>query len=299
MLNDPITRTIQRRYSCRSYARQPIDPELRVQLEEAIASPRVGPFGTSVRFALLAATAQDRNAIQGLTTYGMIKNAPAFLCAAMPHGDKNLEDLGFLMEQAILLATEIGLGTCWLGGTFNRSVFAERIGLGSGETLPAVIAVGHIARRARAIDGLIRLGIRADKRLPWDKLFFDGAFDTPLDPEQVDDYAIPLEMVRLGPSASNRQPWRIVCRDGVWHLYLARTPGYRRTSDGSQVADMQRIDMGIAMCHWELAARTAGLSGSWQIHDPGIVLPNRLTEYIVSWNPARARQGTIEGHTPD
>jgi nitroreductase len=283
-----MTETIQRRYSCRSYARQPIDPELRAQLEEAIASPQVGPFGTSVRFALLATTEQDRSAIQGLTTYGMIKNAPAFLCAAMPHSDRNLEDLGFLMEQFILSATEIGLGTCWLGGTFNRSVFAERIALSSGETLPAVIAVGHIARRARAIDGMIRLGIRADKRLPWDRLFYDGSFDTPLGPERAGDHAIPLEMVRLGPSASNRQPWRIVRGENAWHLYLARTPGYRRISDGSLAADMQRIDMGIAMCHWQLAATAEGLSGTWQVEDPGIALPNELTEYVVSWDSARA-----------
>lgn len=283
MSDHPITQTIQRRYSCRSYDRQPIDPELRARLEEAIASPQVGPFGTSIRFALLAASEQERDAIQGLTTYGMIKNAPAFVCAAMPHSDKNLEDLGFLMEQVILRATEIGLGTCWLGGTFNRSLFAERIALGSDETLPAATAVGHIARRARAIDGLIRLGVRAHKRLAWNKLFYDGTFDTPLAPESAGDYVLPLEMVRLGPSASNKQPWRIVRGDGAWHLYLARTPGYRRTSDGSLVADMQRLDMGIAMCHWQLTARAEGLSGVWQVEDPGIAITDPLTEYVASW----------------
>ena len=283
MSDNPITQAIQRRYSCRSYARQPIDPKIRAQLEETIASTQVGPFGTPVRFALLAATEQDRDTIKGLTTYGMIRNPPAFLCAAMPQGDKNLEDLGFLMEQAILLATEIGLGTCWLGGTFNRSVFAERISLDSDETLPAVTAVGHIARRARVVDGLIRLGVRADKRLPWDRLFFEGTFDTPLDPENAGDYALPLEMVRLGPSASNKQPWRIVRGESAWHLYLARTQGYRRVSDGSQAADMQRIDMGIAMCHWQLTATAEGLSGTWQVENPGIALTDPLAEYVVTW----------------
>jgi hypothetical protein len=289
MLIDHVSETIRRRFSCRSYARQAIDPELHKRLEERIADPQSGPFGTKVRFALLAATEEDRQALQGLTTYGMIKNAPAFLCAAMPHGDRNLEDVGFLMESLILLATEMGLGTCWLGGTFNRSRFAEQIALGRDEALPAVTAVGHIARRARAIDGLIRLGVGADKRLPWERLFFDRALDTPLSREAAGDYAIPLEMVRLGPSASNRQPWRIVREADSWHLYLERTPSYLRRHDGAQTADMQRIDMGIAMCHWQLTAQAAGLPGSWKVSDPDIVLPNQLTEYIVSWNPARSR----------
>ncbi len=49
---------------------------------------------------------------------------------------------------------------------------------------------------------------------------------------------------------------------------------------------MQRLDMGIAMCHFELAARELGLSGKWLHAMPDITKPDDLTKYVVSWNAA-------------
>ncbi|MBU4444830.1 MAG: hypothetical protein L6422_01520 [Candidatus Marinimicrobia bacterium] len=46
--------------------------------------------------------------------------------------------------------------------------------------------------------------------------------------------------------------------------------------------DLQRVDIGIAMCHFELSARELQLSGHWQAVDPGIAHPEG-TEYILSW----------------
>jgi nitroreductase len=197
-----------------------------------------------------------------------------------------MEDYGYLMERIILFATDLGLGTCWLGGSFTKSSFAKKISARSDELVPAVTSVGHIADRPRRIDALIRRGAGSDKRLPWSRLFFDGSFETPLAPEAAGDYALPLEMVRLGPSASNKQPWRIV-RDGTrWHFFLQRTSGYNEGRGRRMwaAADMQRLDMGIAMCHFELTARELGLEGGWVQDEPAIALGDDLTEYTVSWH---------------
>jgi hypothetical protein len=40
------------------------------------------------------------------------------------------------------------------------------------------------------------------------------------------------------------------------------------------------------MCHWALAVQEAGLRGEWAARDPGINLPDDLTEYSISWIPA-------------
>jgi hypothetical protein len=50
-----------------------------------------------------------------------------------------------------------------------------------------------------------------------------------------------------------------------------------------QFADLQRVDLGIAMCHFELTARELGLAGRWVVQDPNIAKPDDQTEYIVSW----------------
>jgi len=89
-------------------------------------------------------------------------------------------------------------------------------------------------------------------------------------------------MVRLAPSASNKQPWRIVLSEdkNTCHFYLEPTPNYSGNKMGFE---MQRIDMGIAMCHFELACKELKLSGKWKVNDPKIDLLNEQTEYIVSW----------------
>ena len=41
-----------------------------------------------------------------------------------------------------------------------------------------------------------------------------------------------------------------------------------------KAADLQRVDMGIAMCHFELSANEAGHNGQWTIADPGTYIPH-------------------------
>ena len=65
----------------------------------------------------------------------------------------------------------------------------------------------------------------------------------------------PLEMVRLAPSAVNKQPWRVVIADNAAHFYLKRSKGFGHETD----LDMQKIDMGIALCHFALTAKESGL----------------------------------------
>ena len=50
-----------------------------------------------------------------------------------------------------------------------------------------------------------------------------------------------------------------------------------------RLADLQRIDMGIAMCHFELVAQQCGLKGCWEVDDPGLEKPGESIEYTVSW----------------
>ena len=247
---------------------------------------RTTPFGARPRFGLVAATQTDGRSLRGLGTYGFIKNPPAFILGAMTPSDYDLEDYGYLMEAIILFATSLDLGTCWLGGTFTKSSFARKMNLSAAETMPAVTSVGEYADPEQKRKGLVSRTAGADRRLPWEKLFFNFMLDVPLIRNEAAEYATALEMVRLGPSASNKQPWRIVNYNQFWRFYLRRTPGYR--SDPIKrildLCDLQRLDMGIAMCHFELAARELGLKGGWAIEEELDKYPDALTEYVVSWD---------------
>jgi hypothetical protein len=284
LYSKPITEVIRQRFSCRRYFEKPIEDEKRQRLADFLSSNGTGPLGSSVRFHLVAATEQDRSSLKGLGTYGVIRGATGFIVGAVRHSKKNLEDYGYLMERAILYATDIGLGTCWLGGTFTRSRFAKKISAANAEIIPAVTSIGYSAERGR-FEGRMRELVGADNRQPWENLFFRKGFGDPLPSDEAEAYAEPLAMVRIGPSASNKQPWRIVKDANTWHFYMKRTKGYGTTLTFKllRLADLQRVDMGIAMSHFELTANECGLKGKWVVKEPHIEKPDRLTEYSVSW----------------
>jgi nitroreductase len=283
-MNQPIQEIIKQRFSCRSYFDKPIQETHRKALKDFLKTQQNGPLGTHARFELVTATQDDRQSLKGLGTYGFIKNPTGFIIGALKQGAKNLEDYGYLFEHAILAATDIGLGTCWLGGSFTQSTFAKKISLRNDETIPAVSAVGYIAENNENKEW-IRRYMKANRRLPMEQLFFVDTFTNPLITEAAGLYSRPLEMVRWAPSASNKQPWRIVRIGDVWHFYLQRTKKYGKGTllfNILRLADLQRVDMGIAMCHFELVAHELGLQGSWVIDEPKLVTPEG-TEYTVSW----------------
>lgn len=280
-----ILPVIQQRYSCRNYAQTPLNDEIKQVIQKYLRQLPTGPFQKSSRFELIAASDQDRSALRGLGTYGFIKNPPAFIIGTSSEGPLALEDFGYRMEMVILYLTSLGLGTCWLGGTFTRSAFAQKIAASRQEILPAVCSLGYPFQEDPLATDFGKQPIISRERLPWGALFFDEQFGNPLAIENSGAYATPLEMVRLAPSASNKQPWRILRQGRNWHFYLQRTKGYREMAMGrfTGIADVQRIDMGIAMCHFELAAKDSGLCGKWVMDTKARQL-DILTNYVVTWS---------------
>lgn len=283
-----VTTLIRRRFSCRTYIEKPIEAKMHRQLERCLAGNTQGPLGTRVRFRLIAAKGAQHDALKDLGTYGFIRGATGFIVGAVPDGGYNLEDYGYLMERNILFATGMDLGTCWLGGSFTKSTFADSISAGENEVVPAVAAIGYPAKRKRIFEKALRWGAGSDNRKPARELFFQNDFETPV--TAVHNGLEPLAMVRMAPSASNRQPWRVVvdANRQHFHFYLQRTKRYyTRNRLLFNMADMQRIDMGIAMCHFELSCQEQGRLGCWLIRNPGLPRFPELTEYIATWSENR------------
>jgi len=278
---------IRQRYSCRVCRKEPVDLKVKENLEFFAGSLTTGPFGTPLRFMVSAASGNDADELRGLGTYGFIRNPAGFILGAAGEGKNNLEDFGYAMELLVLYATALGLGTCWLGGSFTRSSFSNKLNLTEGEILPAVVSIGYATEESRS--NLIRRLARSDQRLPREELFFDYHPGEPLKKESAGEYDLPLEMVRLAPSASNKQPWRIIRDNHHFHFYLNRN---RSSQLGNalnkllKLADLQRVDMGIAMCHFEMSIKKLGLSGIWETSGSPGGVTDPSWEYIISWKPA-------------
>ncbi len=280
---ESVIDVMRKRHSIRTFNSEPLtESDLKlindfVNLEKNLS----GPFGKKGRMALIPVTNNVTDKGIKLGTYGFIKNPKAYVVGITKNDRYSLMDFAYSFQKLVLYLTGYGLGSCWMGGTFSRDSFEKEITLESGEFIPCITPVGYPNVKQRVFDKAIRYVVKADNKKPWNKLFYDGNYICTLEREAAGSLEIPIEMVRLGPSASNKQPWRLVLSKdrNSCYFFIEHTPNYS-TKLGYE---MQLLDMGIAMCQFELACREIGIDGKWDVEDPGIQLPNELTEYLVSW----------------
>lgn len=233
-----IAEAVRERKSCRTFNGLRLDKSTIAEIRSAIGE--LTPLWDEVSRPVIALIDRD-DAPARMGTYGVINGARQFLVMAMGDGDAEKVQAGFMMEQLILRLTAMGLATCWLGGTFRRGPFEQGLASQSGGVLPEgyrvqiVVPVGHATPKRRLADRMMRSMVKADRRLPFDKLFQHFAPGSAI--SRV------MESVRLVPSSTNSQPWRATFEaPATVRFSHAKTSAY--TS----------VDMGIAYSHFVLAA---------------------------------------------
>ncbi|TYQ12845.1 UNVERIFIED_CONTAM: Nitroreductase [Acetivibrio alkalicellulosi] len=270
---------IKKRYSARNYSSKTIEKDMIKKLKDFLDQNRKGPLGSEVRFDIIDATDYEHTELKKFGVYGLIKGPRVFIAGVVKRSEIAMEDFGYCMEKNILFATDIGFGTCWLGGSLSRSTFAQKMNVLEDELLPAVTPIGYTEEKKTLRENFIRMIVGAKNRKNPKDLFLDNSINTPLDLDSCGKYSKVLEAVRLAPSATNKQPWRIIKDAGnTYHLFMKENIAYNKALGDIKV---QNIDMGIAMCHFELVAIELGLRGAWEIKNPSLE-PGDL-KYIVSW----------------
>lgn len=215
-----LSAAVRLRTSCRSYRGAP-DIAQRAALNYA-----AGRF--SLPGARLELVNVPESAFTG-TLLGMRRITGCTLagCLILSGGEPNARlNAGILGEAFVLEATAMGLGTCWVTGSFRKKDIAVKTA--PGEALLCVIAVGipsaplaaPAARHRKAPEQLCRGAWRE-----W--------------PEQLLQAAA---LVHEAPSAMNMQPWTLwVGTEGEFVL---------------DTSDRAMLDAGIGLCHTELALTT-------------------------------------------
>ena len=260
---ESYTEWMEKRTSWRTYKNEKLEEKDRKLIEEYIAETHVTPFGNKPRFKLVDNFSEDGK----IGTYGFIRGAQHYIVGAVRKSPMSIEDLGYLFEKIILYATGLGLGTCWLGGTFTRKPVFEKMGLSEDEIIPAISPVGYKSDRG-LVGKAIRWTAGSRNRKPWSKLFYMDNFESPLNNGEGGVYSVGLEMVRIAPSSSNSQPWRVVLDGDSVHFY----------HDEKEYSILKQLDLGIAICHFDLATREQGISGVWSRESMSD------TSYVATWN---------------
>lgn len=248
-----IFKTIAERQSCRTYNGLRLDKATTEQLTQmATTLPRLFDDVAPPVIRLVDNDEADGN----LGTYGFITGARQFLVMASGISPRERVQAGFMFEALVLRATSLGLGTCWLGGTFDRGAFAEAMGDLDGRRQVSIVSpVGHPTPKRRFAERLMRRVVKSDRRKPFDELFKGVDANSQL--------GRVLQGVRLAPSSRNSQPWRVtVTQDKIDGQTSRRTVVRFDCTTDNLFSD---IDMGIAYCHFLLASAQEGLS--WKVEN--------------------------------
>ncbi len=262
---------VKSRRSVRTFDGKMIDDKVLNELKD-YGETIENPYGIKVRFVFLDAKENKLSSpvIAGDTLY----------ISAIVNKDEHAEEAyGYSFEKLLIKAHELGLGTVWIGGAMQRDKFAAASNVSEGEILPCVSPVGITANSMSIKEKLMRKGVKADKRFDFEKLFFTKNFTAPLSEESAKNLDLykALEAIRVAPSAVNKQPWRIVIEDNAAHFYLRHDKGYANDD-----FDMQKIDLGIALYHFEQQLLSEGKSVSLEITNPDIQAPDGV-EYIATY----------------
>lgn len=261
---------MKQRRSVRTFDGKGLDPEMRAAMREFLADVP-NPFGIEVTFDVLDAEEH------GLTSK-VISGANYYVCAKVARKSRAELAFGYSFEKFMLQAHSLGLGTVCLAGTLDRPAFERAMNVGEGEFMPCVSPLGRPARKRSLREKAMRAAVKADTRHASEKLFFTGDFAHPLSESEAGMWSIPLEAVRCAPSARNAQPWRLVVDGDQVHFFEARSKGFEREATG----DVQKIDLGIAACHFDIAAAKAGIAGGFLESDPGIQREGTV-EYVYTF----------------
>lgn len=171
--------------------------------------------------------------------YGRISGTPVY-AAFIAKKDTDSRIIGYIGEAFILECTAMGLGTCWLGASYKKSVVAETVRLDDDEYISCITPIG-IPDEAPS----------KRQRKPLSKL--TGLYDDEL-VELPDWQKAAISCARIAPSALNSQPWKfILAKDSVTVKCISPNFGYGM------------LDCGIAMLHIELGASHYGVTGDWTL----------------------------------
>ena len=158
---------IQKRHSVRTFDGNALKETDRLLLENYI-SQLANPFDIAVEFRFLNAKEHDLSS-------PVIVGTDLYLAAKVKRQEHFELAYGYSFESVCLYAQSMGIGTVMLAATLSRDTFEKAMALKEGEVLPCVSPVGYPAAKRSIRETMMRKAIKADDRLPFEQLFYDGS----------------------------------------------------------------------------------------------------------------------------
>ena len=206
------------RHSVRQFTDQPIEEGVLQELRQEIEAINE-ESGLSFRLFSNEPTAFDGF----LARFGKFQKARNYFALIGKRTEDLEERVGYYGERLVLKAVCLGLGTCWVGLTYQQKAL-RNLPLQDEEKLVLVIAFGYSANPGKP-----------HKSKPLEKL-------SNLSPSSPDWFRDGVIAASLAPTAINQQKFYIEYHDGEARI----------TDKGGPFS---QVDLGIAAYHFEVGAK--------------------------------------------
>lgn len=220
-----LYRCIFRRKSIRNYDLTPLEGDTLAEISEYLNSLK--PMYDDIKTELKIVSS-------GSVKRRMMKEAPHYIAVFSEAKEGYLTSIGFMLQRADLFFSANGIGCCW------QAIPVPTKELLNSSTLEFVIFMAF--GKPKDPELLHRGDVSEFKRKPLSEITdIKGANEL-------------LEVARIAPSATNSQPWFFTGNEDIIHAYSVK-PGFLKRF---MVKKYVPIDVGIAMCHLQIAAEHFG-----------------------------------------
>ena len=233
---------ISKRISCRAYNGLEVEESKLDQLQAAVEAGNEEAAARDEHVRMVLVRPEQGGGDLRLTPAMFHGQPTTYVALIAGEGTGARINLGYYGERVALLATNLGLSTCWVCGTYDKKTVHEP--LREGEVLHGVLVIGYPPQHTPIKQRGIRRALRARDKKP--QAIYAG-YDTA--PKWL---RAGVDAVLMAPSSVNGQP--VVFEDAEGGV-VALLPKVK--------SGIEFIDLGIAGLHLELAATAHGYQCEW------------------------------------
>lgn len=237
---------LQSRHSVRDYTTEPVPADIAKSLQAELTMTNTHEPGLWFQMRL-----GDSDPFKGFKrSYGMFKNPANYVaCVIEDTYPDAVERAGYFAEQFVMKAVKAGLGTCFVGGTFDRD--AVNVPLRAGQRILMLILFGYAADSPRRLMGMMTKMVKGKRKAP--EFFWEDKTTSFAEAEKEFPWLrAGLEGVACAPSWRNGQPVRFGVREAEGERRV-----YARVDTS---VEHNLIDLGIAKYNF---AQAVG-RGEWE-----------------------------------
>lgn len=244
-----LIEAIDIRCSRRKYLRTPISAENVSRLQQSIDRYNQE---AGLRFQLIL---NNGEAFKGFKkSYGLLTGVENYLALVGSQKDPNIhEKTGRYGEMLVLEATAMGLGTCWIGGAYEKESCVCDVG--KEEDFICVIPIGNVEKNCSTKERLVSSMMHRKSKTMDELLRSDCEV-----PEWMKNG---MQAVMRAPSGLNLQPIAFTYCDGVLRASVEHNESKKDVVEKQE--EMNLIELGIAKLHFELGAG----KGKWEYGNNG------------------------------